>query len=325
MKYDPRKFDLAENYIFEGEGDIEPYLFSEDIAIAVDVAFATGRPLLVSGKPGSGKSRLAEAVAALKKWHFLSKTMTSRTRLEELTVELDHLRRLHDAHSGNGGQNGKNSAMKPDWAYHNPGIFWWALNHESAKYRGVGRQAEAETMGLTIDFPGTFRKQENNAHHTVLLIDEIDKAEPDLPNDLLEPLDRKTFGLPDGSKIMAKDGVSILTIITTNGERELPQAFLRRCVSLKLEEPKKRDLIRIARKHYPNADEARITAIAEKMETFRGEAKKSFRRPPSTSEFLDAVRVCEDLEIAIDDSKDSVWKKVENSVLLKKSNDNDQA
>ena len=98
---------------------IEPYVFSEDIVIAVDVALATNRPLLVSGNPGCGKSRLADAISAAQGWSLLAKTMTSRTRLESLTVEVDQLRRLNDAQAQADGAD-----LKPDAYYLNPGLFW---------------------------------------------------------------------------------------------------------------------------------------------------------------------------------------------------------
>lgn len=317
MSYEPIHFELPENNALKRDGEINPYLFTEDIAIALDVAFATNRPLLVAGEPGSGKSRLAEAIAALKGWHFLSKTMTSRTRLEELTVEMDHLRRMHDAYAGKNGD----ASMKEDWVYHNPGIFWWAINHEGAKSRGQKSKTLVKKYDVAVEFPGCFRQQKNDKHHIVLLIDEIDKAEPDLPNDLLEPLDRKSFGLPNGEKVWGKkvdgkDEQEILTIITTNGERGLPAAFLRRCVSLVLESPKEQKLIEIANHHYPNANAERVKAVAAKIMKFREAAELQSWRAPSTSEFLDAVNACEDLDIDIDE-QNSVWQQIEKTILVK--------
>ena len=309
MNYKPKYFDrLPPDGILKRAEYVEPYLFNDNIAIAVDVALATNRPLLVAGKPGCGKSRLAEAVAAVQSWNYLGKTMTSRTRLEELTVENDHLRRLHDAQGP--------SELKPDEAYHNPGIFWWAFNPDSASSRGLSKP-DAKSYKMSLDFPGIRRGEPGRVNPVVLLIDEIDKAEPDLPNDLLEPLDWRSFSLPNGEKIEAHADLKILTIITTNGERELPQAFLRRCVALTLDEPGKSELIEIAAEHYPQANVSRVAAIAKKILLFREQAVNQRKRPPGTSEFLNAVQACEELAVEVDDDQDSIWKKIENAVLIK--------
>ncbi|MGH8548685.1 MAG: AAA family ATPase [Methylococcales bacterium] len=309
MQYKPTYFkNLPLSGILAKDGDNPPYVFSDDIVIALDVALATDRPLLVSGKPGCGKSRLADAAAAVQGWNFLGRTITSRTRLEELTVEVDQLRRLNDVQVWK-----SKSSMKPDQAYHNPGIFWWAFNPDSARRRGLAEKQAGE-LGVALDYIGMARDQNQGV---VLLIDEIDKAEPDLPNDLLEPLDRRRFSLPDGGKIEAASDLKILTIITTNGERELPQAFLRRCVTLELPEPRDHELVTIALQHYPEGNPTRIEAIAKRIIAFRTEAANLRRRPPGTGEFLDAIRACEELDIEVSNEPESLWIKIEKAVLLK--------
>ena len=96
LDYTPKNFVLATN-ILPKIGNTEPYVFDNNIKIAVDIALTTGRPLLVAGAPGSGKSRLAEAMAAVLEWNYLNYTITSKTRSEDLTADFDHLQRLHDA------------------------------------------------------------------------------------------------------------------------------------------------------------------------------------------------------------------------------------
>ena len=314
-RYIPRNFTLT-NYGFPGDDQrvIAPYLFPEAAVIALDVALATRRPLLVAGPPGCGKSRLAEAMAAVLGWNFLSKTITSRTRLEELTVDVDHLRRLHDAHRA---ARADAEQLKPDEAYHNPGIFWWAFDRDSAARRGLN-PADAITHKVALPFPGTERPTRKPPQHTVLLIDEIDKAEPDVPNDLLEPLDRRSFCLPDGSSLRAKpeEKQQLLTIITTNRERELPQAFLRRCVSLVFDPPNKQALLAIAHAHHPAADPTRVEAIVGKIMNIRDMPPDVSRRHPGTSEFLDAIDACEQLKIAVTDDN-PLWRQIESAVLVK--------
>jgi MoxR-like ATPase len=312
VDYVPKHFVVNENFL-PRIGDIAPYVFDNNIKIAVDIALTTGRPLLVAGAPGSGKSRLAEAMAAVLDWNYLNYTITSRTRTEDLMADYDHLQRLHDAHTRTGEQG-----MKPDWAYFKPGLFWWAFNKESAARRG-GSEIKAKELEVVLDYPGKLAKNQQHTNKNVLLIDEIDKAEPDLANDLLEPLDRRRLFDPSGKLVEASPGLEILTIITTNGERELPSAFMRRCVTLLLTEPDEAKLQTIARYHFSKdsfgLDEESfselIKKLAAKIVALRAGAEKQYRRPVSTSEFLDAVNAAAHLKKGIGDD---VWKRVEQSI-----------
>lgn len=316
-RYSPRHFQLPDDDCFPGEeastrdsSPVEPYIFSRAALIAVDVALATERPLLVAGPPGCGKSRLAETMAAVLKWSFVRQTITSRTRCEQLTVEVDHLRRLNDAHCA-ARENG-HALLERDREYYNPGIFWWAFDAHSAGLRGLPEEQPPRSRPR---FPGLARPAAaGEPPGTVVLIDEIDKAEPDLPNDLLEPLDRRSFGLPDNETLTADPRAKLLTIITTNGERELPQAFIRRCVTLLLEEPTRDALIAIAAVRAGEAEPALVAAIADKIVALRAELKDSGRRPPGTSEFLDAVHTCHRLGVGVDSE---IWQQVEKATLRK--------
>jgi MoxR-like ATPase len=151
-----------------------------------------------------------------------------------------------------------------------------------------------------------------------LLLDEIDKAEPDLPNDLLEPLDRLRFQVPNGPEVRAPEGLKTLVVITTNGERELPQAFLRRCVSLVLAEPDQARLIEIARHHFPDKDQdtALFATVARRVLALREVARERGLRPPSTSEYLDALRACDQLGV---DPDHPLWSRVERATLEKEA------
>lgn len=315
--YKPKLFDkLSDKGVLKKTGDSSPYIFNDKITIAVDVALATERPLLVSGNPGTGKSRLADAIAEVQGWNLLRTTLTSRTRAASLTAEVDQLRRLNDAQARSGDSN-----LKPDNFYLNPGIFWWAYSAETASRRGM-KQEHAEKFSVELPYPGINRKK-NQVIGTVLLIDEIDKAEPDLPNDLLEPLDIGRFYLPEGYEVAEQKEINrntasnLLTIITTNGERELPEAFLRRCILLNLPDPDKDELVDIAEMHHPDIDKELIKEISVIFDKIREHALKMQKRPAGTSEFLDAVRACDELDITVSEDKDSIWKMLESAVLVK--------
>ncbi len=291
---------------------VEPYVLSGDIVIAIQVALATNRPLLISGPVGSGKTTLAKAVAEAQDWSYLQYTLTSRSRLEELTCEFDQLQRLHDAQVKT-----TSVGLMPDWAYLKPGLFWWGFDPESALRKGKSKQ-DIATLGDSFRAPSRPKTLKENAQGIVILLDEIDKAEPDLPNDLLEPLDRGSFLLPDGEEIKVSDNLLKLLMITTNGERDLPPAFLRRCIHLEIQSPNVEALQRIAGFHFNEDDSPHkqnvFSAVAEEFCGLVTNAKETGRRPPGTSEFLDAVRAC--LEFGITPESDS-WKQVKQATLSK--------
>lgn len=313
MDYRPTHFKLPADDTWPGNDDFPPYLFDTEIAVAVDVALATRRPLLIAGPPGSGKSMLAPAMAGLLKCQYLRHTFTSRSRLGELTSELDHLRRLHEA------QAKVHDVLPPEWAYREPGLFWWAFDPETAKRRGATPN-EVNKLGAAFKAPD-IPENADQGGDAVILLDEIDKAEPDLPNDLLEPLDRLRFQVSNGPEVRASADTTFLVIITTNGERELPPAFLRRCVSLVLKHPTRRRLVEIGRQHYTGIDKARLTMIAERFDKLRKQAHEEGMRLPSTSEYLDAVSAADDLKLG---TEDEFWQQVETAALVKNTDWSDE-
>src|SRR5262245_33001679 len=110
------------------------YVFNEEIILAVNVALATGRPILVKGPSGSGKSSLARSVANFMKWRYFEKVITSRTQARDLQYDVDLLRRLHDAQRARDGQG----TFDEDYTrYIVPGVLWWAFDRNSAEWRGA--------------------------------------------------------------------------------------------------------------------------------------------------------------------------------------------
>jgi MoxR-like ATPase len=168
-------------------------------------------PLLVSGEPGSGKSSIARNAALVLSRVYYERVITSRTQATDLLWTFDALRRLSDATAG-----AQHRELLATESYVEPGPVWWAFDPVTAAKRPGGR--------IFID-PASVPAG-THCGDAVLLIDEIDKADPDVPNDLLEPFGAKSFTVREtGEQIAATRDV--LLILTTNGERELPPAFLR--------------------------------------------------------------------------------------------------
>src|SRR4051794_15277625 len=168
----------------DGDGTPEhrdAYVFHDPrVVTAVNVALAARRPLLLTGDPGSGKSSLAFAVARELDWSYAEHVITSRTTLDDLTAGFDAVRRLGDSQL-------KEKGLLPDWAYVTPGVLWWAFDPSGARSRGR-TAAELEPFGGRLGEPEDPRQRINASQpDAVVLLDEIDKAEPDLPNDLLAP------------------------------------------------------------------------------------------------------------------------------------------
>lgn len=262
------------------------YQFEERVIQAVNVAMAVRRPLLVTGEPGSGKSTLARAVAEFQNWSYVEHIFTSRSELSDLTVGSDAVRRLADAQL---------RRLLPDWAYLTPGAFWWAFDPASAPVRGHAEPLQRLDVRLRhAVVPVIDRRlrigESGDRAPAVVLLDEIDKADPDLPNDLLGPLDRAAFDVPGREPVSAKRPVFV--VITSNGERRLPPAFLRRCVHLSMSVDGENFFETVARAHFGARDDDLYTEVADVVRSQRAEAPRRSLRKPSTAEYLDTVRAC---------------------------------
>lgn len=271
------------------------YRHTEDVVFAVNVAIVTGRPLLLRGPAGCGKSSLAPFVARWMGRRYYEATVRNDTRARDLMWEFDALERLHDA------QLGAEADRSPQVREHyvHPRVLWWAFDRKSAGKRG---KPPKSAKVATIRDPG----RGPNVEETVVLLDEIDKADPDVPNSLLECLGNLTFTVEEtGFPVQAMKAP--LLFITTNDERRLPNAFLRRCVILTLEEADEDRLVGIAETHFgpdPSESEPKLfRGVARKVLELRTAARDDGARPPSTAEFLDAVRACRDLGITPGDDR----------------------
>ncbi|WP_433319271.1 AAA family ATPase [Micromonospora sp. CA-269861] len=293
------------------------YVMPPELDLAIRVSLATGRPLLLRGEPGSGKSSLAPFVARGKGWRYYEHVVTSQTQARDLLWTFDGVRRLADAQAGV--RNLANSQ------YVEPGPLWWAYARESARRRGE----TTDCLPTAIE-PFSEMNAERSPDYAVVLIDEIDKADPDLPNGLLVPLSSGTFTVTEiNSEIRKALPVGInpgstarhLIVLTTNEERELPEAFLRRCVVVWLESPGEQELVAIAREHmtaydegWSDIDQALAAEVAHAVVAARERARQLGIRPASTAEFLDALRACKQLGISSDSDE---WKLISQFVLFK--------
>ncbi|MGL6425740.1 AAA family ATPase [Aeromonas hydrophila] len=224
------------------------YLASESLKMAVNAAIVLEKPLLIKGEPGTGKTELAEAVARHLGTELIAWHIKSTTKAQQGLYEYDAVARLRDSQLGD------------------PRV------GEISHYIRRGKLWQA----FTAD------------QRPVLLIDEIDKADIEFPNDLLQELDRMEFDVYEtGERIKAQQRPVV--IITSNNEKELPDAFLRRCFFHYIRFPDKAEMQAIVKLHYPDLKES---LLGEAMDLFfELREVEGLRKKPSTSELLDWIRL----------------------------------
>ena len=215
------------------------HVFDKRSLKAIDAARAARRPLLVRGEPGTGKSQLARAAAQVLGSHFIYKVIDAQTEIEDLWFRYDAVRRLGEAQllavmHGKSSPDELNKRLNLKH-FIIPGPMWWAFD-----WQGANQHCKDAELAKN-EYP-TYASENNNAlenKSSVLLLDEIDKAEADLANSLLEVLGNGSFKVDLlGKTVGANNNTCPLVIITSNDERHLPPAFLRRCLVLKLTLPK---------------------------------------------------------------------------------------
>ncbi len=223
------------------------HVFEEESIWAVNAAITSGRPLLIRGEPGVGKSQLARAAAKALNRVFISEVLNARSECQELQWKFDAVARLGEAQALVACKTGKDlrDILNP-LKFINPGPLWWAFNWDSAlkqaeKFCSSRCEISSEGQKKSTIEVQTPEKPKDWAPEmgSVLLIDEIDKTDADLPNGLLETLGNGAFPVSYMKEsVKLKEGIpSPLVVITTNEERELPAAFLRRCMVLQMKLP----------------------------------------------------------------------------------------
>lgn len=222
------------------------YVASEELLASVNVAIALQKPLLIKGEPGTGKTMLAEAVANSLGKKLLIWNIKSTTKAQEGLYMYDTIQRLYDGQFGEEGVD------------------------DIAKYIKLGKLGEA------------FDSDEQ----VILLIDEIDKADLEFPNDLLWELDQMEFYIHE-TKRTVKANHRPIVIITSNAEKELPDAFLRRCIFHYIDFPNPELMEEIVRTHYPNVEDNLLKNAMQIFYDIR--TIRDIRKKPSTSELIDWI------------------------------------
>lgn len=288
------------------------YLLDGKAQDAIKLAEASGRPLLVRGLPGTGKSDLARAAAEYLERAFVYEVITARAEPLDLLWRFDAMARLADAQAQGAGLSPKrrlkHCVPDPSKAKHyiSPGVMWWAINWQAAEQQLLppcNSNAQRPDRTLVFDTKVISQQQRAQANGCVLLIDEIDKADSELPNSLLEVLANNGFRLPWGDTEIKAVHRRPVIIVTTNEDRELPPAFVRRCLVLNIavEGDFKTWIKQRARVHFCNPDDPianqslpvlsddLLDNAAAYLEADRN-ASKGDGPKPGLAEYLDLLR-----------------------------------
>ncbi len=226
----------------------EKYIATEDLRVAVNAALTLERPLLIKGEPGTGKTVLAEEVSAALGMRLITWHIKSTTKAQQGLYEYDAITRLRDSQLGD-------ERVKDVKNYINKGKLWEAFEQDE---------------------------------RVVLLIDEIDKADIEFPNDLLQELDRMEFFVYETGETI-KATKRPLVIITSNNEKELPDAFLRRCFFHYIAFPDADTMQQIVNVHYPDIKERLVKNALGSFYEVRD--VPGLKKKPSTSELLDWLKL----------------------------------
>jgi len=238
----------------------DAYVATDDLSVAVNAAVTLQRPLLVKGEPGTGKTELARQVAGALGMELIEWHVKSTTRAQQGLYEYDAVSRLRDSQLGD------------------------TRVHDVSNYIRRGKLWQAFTADQRV----------------VLLIDEVDKADIEFPNDLLQELDRMEFHVYETGETVAARNRPVV-IITSNNEKELPDAFLRRCFFHYIRFPDPETLRKIVRVHHPDIKDALLTTALTQF--FELRETPGLKKKPSTSEVLDWLKLLLAEDLTADDLK----------------------
>jgi len=238
----------------------QDYVATEDLTVAVNAAVLLERPLLIKGEPGTGKTELAKQVASALGLELIEWNIKSTTKAQQGLYEYDAVSRLRDSQLGD-------ERVRDVGNYIRKGKLWTAF--------------EAD------------RK-------VVLLIDEIDKADIEFPNDLLQELDKMAFHVYETGETVAAKNRPVV-IITSNNEKELPDAFLRRCFFHYISFPDQDTMRQIVKVHYPDIKEQLLTTALTQFYEIR--EQQGLKKKPSTSEVLDWLKLLLAEDLSSEDLK----------------------
>ena len=226
----------------------QDYVATEDLTVAVNAAVLLERPLLIKGEPGTGKTELAKQVASALGLELIEWNIKSTTKAQQGLYEYDAVSRLRDSQLGD-------ERVRDVGNYIRKGKLWTAFE--------AGQKV-------------------------VLLIDEIDKADIEFPNDLLQELDKMAFHVYETGETVAAKNRPVV-IITSNNEKELPDAFLRRCFFHYISFPDQDTMRQIVKVHYPDIKEQLLTTALTQFYEIR--EQQGLKKKPSTSEVLDWLKL----------------------------------